>query len=238
MSYRIAKSLDQMRSQVNQHAPNRNKSADGWIGDAKHAASTSDHNPWVKLSGVGIVTALDITHDPNSGVDTYKLADYLRQKRDSRIKYVISNARIFSSTTSPWTWRTYTGSNPHRTHIHVSVNSSVGHFDDTRTWDLGLESGTGAPSPPSPPASRPVLRRGSKGADVRHLQSILLVIVDGDFGPNTERAVRDFQAKNKLAVDGIVGPRTWEALDKIEQVILPYEDDPHLFSDPLETDDR
>lgn len=232
-NYRIARALDQMRSQVNLHAPGRNKSADGWIGDAKHAASTSDHNPWVKDGSIGIVTALDITHDPSSGVDTWKLADYLRTKRDARIKYVISNGRIFSSTVSAWAWRSYSGSNPHRSHIHVSVNSAKVYHDDVRPWDLGLSPGT--PAPPVPddrPASRPVLRRGSKGVDVRHLQSILLVGVDGDFGPITERVVRDFQGVARLAIDGIVGPKTWEALDKIEQIILPYESEPHLFSEP------
>lgn len=223
-----------MRSQVNQHAPGRKKTADGWIGDSKHAASTSDHNPWVKLGSVGIVTALDITHDPASGVDTYKMADHMRTKRDARIKYVISNRRIFSSTGSPWTWRTYTGSSPHTGHIHISVNSVAKHFDNRDSWDLGLVAAA-QPSLPvedERPTTRTILRRGSKGADVRYLQSILLVTVDGSFGPITEAAVRDFQKRNKLTVDGIVGPKTWTALDKIEQVFLPYQSQPHLFTSP------
>lgn len=238
MSFRIAHSLDQMRSQVNQHAPGRSKSADGWIGDAAHAARTSDHNPWIRHGGIGIVSALDITHDPRSGVDVYRMADHMRTRRDARIKYVITNGRIFSSTASAWTWRTYTGTNPHRTHVHVSVNSTAAHFDDRRPWDLGLTAGTPSPTTPSLPApddspkARAVLRRGSKGTDVRQLQSVLLVDVDGDFGPITERAVRDFQSTNRLVVDGIVGPKTWAALDQIQQVYLPYESEPHLFSEP------
>ena len=37
--------------------------------------------------------------------------------------------------------------------------------------------------------------------------------VDGDFGENTEAAVEDFQEKNDLSVDGVVGPKTWAKLN-------------------------
>lgn len=62
--------------------------------------------------------------------------------------------------------------------------------------------------------SRPVLRRGSTGAHVRVLQQLLhMNLVDGDFGPATEGAVRGFQARAGLTDDGVVGPRTWAALE-------------------------
>src|SRR5262245_48269452 len=102
---RIAKALDILRSQMNAKYPNRSKVSDGWIGDQANAGRTSDHNP----NSEGVVTALDITHDPAHGLDTWKLADILRNCKDPRIKYVISNGRIFSSAVSPWQWRPYSG---------------------------------------------------------------------------------------------------------------------------------
>jgi uncharacterized protein (TIGR02594 family) len=68
----------------------------------------------------------------------------------------------------------------------------------------------------------PVLRRGSRGPDVKRLQELLNaklkpspnLQVDGDFGPATETAVRAFQAQARIGVDGIVGPATWSALEK------------------------
>lgn len=66
--------------------------------------------------------------------------------------------------------------------------------------------------------------QGDTGQAVRALQRLLRdkfghnqVTVDGDFGPITESAVKDFQEKYDLAVDGIVGPQTWKALVAIAQ---------------------
>ena len=63
-----------------------------------------------------------------------------------------------------------------------------------------------------------VLRLGSKGEDVRTLQKMLNLVddadlkVDGDFGKDTQSAVRSFQSNNGLKVDGIAGPATWGKL--------------------------
>ena len=60
---------------------------------------------------------------------------------------------------------------------------------------------------------------GSKGSDVTELQKLLNnngynLSVDGDFGSKTQAAVKDYQQKNGLSVDGIVGTNTWGALTK------------------------
>lgn len=56
------------------------------------------------------------------------------------------------------------------------------------------------------------VKLGSRGADVKTLQTKLNLSADGIFGPITEEAVKEFQKANGLTVDGIVGPKTWEKL--------------------------
>jgi putative chitinase len=54
-----------------------------------------------------------------------------------------------------------------------------------------------------------LLKVGSKGDDVKKLQEKLGTIVDGDFGPGTEKLVKQWQTTNGLTADGIVGDGTW-----------------------------
>ena len=69
-----------------------------------------------------------------------------------------------------------------------------------------------------------VLERGMKGSDVLELQRQLAelgygVKPDGVFGPETERAVKQFQADFNLTVDGIVGPKTFAVLGEVQRYI-------------------
>ena len=57
-----------------------------------------------------------------------------------------------------------------------------------------------------------VLRKGDKGQEIKRLQSKLSIKIDGDFGPITEKAVKDFQSLKSLTIDGIAGPITLSAL--------------------------
>jgi peptidoglycan hydrolase-like protein with peptidoglycan-binding domain len=67
-------------------------------------------------------------------------------------------------------------------------------------------------------SGQPTIREGDSGDVVRRLQRALRrtpdlsITIDGKFGPQTEQAVRRFQAGAGLVVDGIVGPHTWTAL--------------------------
>lgn len=58
---------------------------------------------------------------------------------------------------------------------------------------------------------------GIKGANGRAL------VEDGDYGPNTEAAVRTFQAKYGLVVDGDAGPKTWAKLEEVLKPVINYE---------------
>jgi hypothetical protein len=134
--WRLAEALVTLRNQINVAFPARNHESDGTIGDARHQGSSSDHNPWVRHGQHGVVTAMDVTHDPAHGVDGRKLVELLI--KDPRVKYVIFNRKIYNRTKMPLQWRTYRGSNPHDKHFHVSVMSNVTLFDDKKPWNIGV----------------------------------------------------------------------------------------------------
>lgn len=217
MTYRLAKSLETLRSQVNAASPNRSKVSDGWVGDAAHASRSSDHNPWVKDGKVGVVTALDITHDPAHGIDSERLAEALRKSKDSRIKYIISNKKI-ASADKDFSWRKYTGSNLHSKHVHISVKSSKALYDLTEPWTIDLNV-SAQQQAEAPARILPTLKIGASGDAVKELQMLLDgILIDGDFGPITKKAVVAFQKSKGLVADGVVGPYTWDALKEKQNV--------------------
>jgi hypothetical protein len=118
---KLCKAGQQLRLQVDDSFPDRDRTSDGWIGDARHSSRPSDHNP----DATGIVRAIDIdrdlSYDAKPDFMVY-LADQIRlcaKRGDKRIAYVIFNGKI-SSARSLWRWRAYKGINPHVKHCHVS----------------------------------------------------------------------------------------------------------------------
>jgi len=143
--WRVAKCLLKLRNQVNALAPNRSKVSDGTIGDQNHcgsSSSTSDHCPRIRDGGVGVVAAMDITHDPSGGCDAGKIAASIHESRDSRVKYIIWNRKIANSSaigsSAPWAWRPYNGANPHNHHVHVSVKPAKPKYDSEETWSVSV----------------------------------------------------------------------------------------------------
>jgi peptidoglycan hydrolase-like protein with peptidoglycan-binding domain len=215
---RLAASLTALRAEVDMNYPGRSKASDGWIGDARHKASTSDHNP----DPAGVVRALDITAwVAPSGVDIAgQLAEELRHARDPRIKYVIYDRRIFSATVQPWTWRPYTGSSPHTSHVHVSVMPAPAG-DDGSPWFAAVPAPPEAPHYPlrsgeyyGPP------ERGhgaiSRGMGLKRWQARMRargwkINPDGIYGPQTRAVTIAFQREKRLEADALIGPATWAA---------------------------
>ena len=119
MKYWLSKSAETLRKQINASFPDRDKRSDGWIGDSRHSATKSDHNP---AAPSGVVRAIDV--DSNLGGaanNAHYLANQLRilGKTDKRISYVIFNRKIASRILF-WKWRKYSGIDPHTSHIHIS----------------------------------------------------------------------------------------------------------------------
>jgi hypothetical protein len=89
---------------------------------------------------VGVVTALDITHDPSHGCDANAIVKAIRDSRDARVKYIIWNNQIVSSYSAEgqpaWTLRRYKGENLHTTHVHISVKVDKPNYDSTATWKI------------------------------------------------------------------------------------------------------
>ena len=136
--WRVATTLETLLAEINLAAPQRSRGSDGGIGDAAHATRDSDHNPWVKDSrGVGVVRARDFTDDPAGGLDCNALADHLAALLGKHPglgagAYVIWNRRIISTSRLSEGWRSYSGSNPHTKHLHLSCG--LAGYDSTAPY--------------------------------------------------------------------------------------------------------
>lgn len=227
MSWHLAPSLAVLLAEVNARYPKRSKRSDGTIGDKAHSSRTSQHNP----DKDGIVRALDITATGSMAQDIIDAA-----VGDPRVHYVIHDRQIWSRTHG-WTPRKYAGSNPHTGHVHISIRNNTEKTAtgpillaaalDRAPWLTTAGTITPTPAPPKTGATGN-LKTGSRGDRVSKLQSCLnkifpayrhsvsprgrLLAVDGIFGAHTDRWVKEFQRRSKLAVDGIVGPATIKAL--------------------------
>lgn len=107
------------------------------------------------------------------------------------------------------------------------VTSNIGAskwkcWGELKNVDYGEDSGF-----PVKSTWHPTIRRGSKGTDVKEMQTMLYNLgynlgsygIDGDFGRATEAAVKEFQRDHKLNQDGVCGPLTWDELEKANAAI-------------------
>ena len=121
----LCKAGQQLREQFDDTFSDRDRRSDGWIGDTRHSARPSDHNPDAET---GVVRAIDVDRDVSGSAKPDLMPDIANQIRlaakagDKRIAYVIFEGRIASSRMG-WRWRKYKGSNPHNKHCHISFTT-------------------------------------------------------------------------------------------------------------------
>jgi hypothetical protein len=134
-----------LRDQLDARFPGRDKSSDGWIGDAAHAArgNASQHNPdkngWVK--------ALDV--DANFGVGKWRngrnaqaLADQIVAYAASglpganRVLNVVFNDQVASGTYKASWWKFRGKGYSHFQHVHISFTAKA--EKDGQPWPLPI----------------------------------------------------------------------------------------------------
>lgn len=127
---KLCKAGQQLREQFDDSYPDRDRTSDGWIGDTRHSARPSDHNP----DAAGIVRAIDIDRDLAGKAKPDLMPDLANQirhaaKSDKRISYIIFAGKI-ASPRMGWRWRKYSGINSHVHHCHISF-SKTGDTDSS-----------------------------------------------------------------------------------------------------------
>ena len=127
MKVKLSKAAIQLREQIDDSFPDRDRASDGWIGDTRHAARKSDHNP----DEQGWVRAIDVDKDLFKGskpdlmpdlVDQLRLA--CKSKTEKRISYIIFDGQICSHILN-WKFRPYKGANKHKAHAHFSFKKEA-----------------------------------------------------------------------------------------------------------------
>lgn len=173
---------------VNERWPNRSKASDGWIGDAAHAASTSDHNALPN----GAVIARDFTAE---GIDTDVLI--AAAKRDPRTNYIIHDRQImfYDDGFIP---HPYNGVNAHRTHVHISFRRSPSYYDNGASWNLNPPA---TPKDADMPSSRVFARTDPQPLKV-NTQEWVRLSNDGQ-KISAEFGARRFDTTLQLYFDGL-----------------------------------
>jgi len=132
MKPQLSKCAIQLREQIDDSFPDRDRTSDGWIGDTRHSTRVSDHNP----DALGWVRAIDVDRDLSGKAKPDLMPDladqirlYAKSDRSKRITYVIFNGQIASPVLA-WKWRKYTGINKHDHHCHISFSKEADNLSE------------------------------------------------------------------------------------------------------------
>jgi len=153
MGWVLVASLASLRDEFDALAPDRDRASDGSIGDAAHQAEPSDHNPddtpgvvtpFSDPDSIPEVHAIDVDSDlRKAGWSMGRAVDIIAARHqaglDNRLQYIIYSRKIASRSWG-WTWRDYTGADPHTGHAHFSARYGSGSTgnpeNDVRPWGL------------------------------------------------------------------------------------------------------
>ncbi len=231
MGWYLNKFLTTWRAAVSEEYPKRSRRSDGTLGDARHAASVSEHNP----DRDGSVDAWDMDvnllgskdSDGNAAEDEAIEALKAEFQKQKGAQLWIHNGQIANKDLGHWRRRPYHGRNAHQHHVHwqsdpdYEKRAFTGELDDDIVVSaINEKSRLAVPSkiPAWPAGSKPSYAATSGYAlTVLKAQNRLKergwrITRDGLYGPATARIVRLFQREKKLKADAILGPVTWRAL--------------------------
>lgn len=183
---------------------------------------------WYKKSEKLASLAAPGTSQHNSG-----LAVDVHTASGERLKWMVANCAKYG-----WSWEVVPEEPWHIRYVEGdNVPEAVKAWMDANPSEVCAPGAVTAPTPEAPKpatasipadggvkrgkanaASNPVLQVGSKGAAVQTLQQLLnkagvKCATDGDFGPKTEAAVKEFQTKVGIEATGIVNHKTWAKIN-------------------------
>lgn len=127
-----SKSGTSLLRQATERWPERKKDADGQCPSEEHHEKnpSSYHEP----NAQGVSRAVDLTHDPAHGCACDRISEETRRAKDKRVRRCIHNRRQWTNFAykgiPAYTWRPYTGTNPHAGHMHLDLDV----LDDDSPW--------------------------------------------------------------------------------------------------------
>lgn len=173
---------------------------------------SDERNPQTKEGRTAIVkTFLHTLEEKGYDVGLYANPDYLENKFEDLSEYPLWLAKYSSDKGNykPYIWQ-------------YSSKGSVPGINGNVDMNILYEENASIKK-----EKFPTLRKGNKGYYVGYVQEKLNSLgyicgsVDRSFGSKTEMAVKEFQRRNSLKVDGVVGPNTWKQLNSTHSVMNP-----------------